>query len=132
MRPRSVLELLVAESDIVTSATMSSDPVLKGDWFRPGQHIDLIGAYRADMREVDDTALTRAKIFVDSRQTTLDHIGELKIPLAQGVITPDDIQADFYELDAFTRRPEDITLFKNGGGAHLDLMTARHILKICS
>ena len=121
----------VAESDIVTSATMTTDPVLKGDWFRPGQHIDLIGAYRADMREVDDTALTRAKIFVDSRQTTLDHIGELKIPLAEGVITPADIQADFYELGSFTRRPEDITLFKNGGGAHLDLMTARHILKVC-
>ncbi|MDY6859875.1 MAG: ornithine cyclodeaminase, partial [Pseudomonadota bacterium] len=101
-------------------------------WLRPGQHIDLIGAYRADMREADDTALRRARIFVDSRDTTLNHIGELKTPLEQGVITRDDIIADFYDLPSgrFARRTEDeITLFKNGGGAHLDLMTSRYILK---
>lgn len=124
----SDLEAAVGLADIVTSATMSSEPLLRGDWLRPGQHIDLIGAYRPDMREADDTALTRARLFVDSYDTTLDHIGELKDPLARGVITRDDVIADYYDLAAFTRAPEDITLFKNGGGAHLDLMTARHIL----
>ena len=119
----------VAEADIVTCATMSSDPVLRGDWLRPGQHVDLIGAYRPDMREADDTALTRARIFVDSRATTLDHIGELKIPLAAGTIARDAVVADYYDGDAFARRSDDeITLFKNGGGAHLDLMVAAHIL----
>lgn len=119
----------VAQADIILGATMSTDPVLNGDWLRPGQHVNLIGAYRPDMREADDTALTRATLYVDSRDTTLDHIGELKIPLAAGTITRDAIRADFYELDAFTPGgPDEITLFKNGGGAHLDLMTARYIL----
>jgi ornithine cyclodeaminase len=118
----------VTAADIITCATMTTQPILHGDWLRPGQHIDLIGAYRPDMREADDTALQRARVFVDSRDTTLDHIGELKIPLASGALSREDVLADYYELDAFTRSPEDITLFKNGGGAHLDLMTARYIL----
>lgn len=118
----------LAEADIVTTATMAGDPLIRGDWLRPGQHIDLIGAFRADLREADDAALKRSRIFVDSLRTTLDHIGELKIPLAAGVIAPGDIVADFYALDRFTRAPGDITLFKNGGGAHLDLMVARAIL----
>ncbi len=123
------LKAAVRAADIVTSATMSTEPVIKGDWLQPGQHIDLIGAYRPDMREVDDVALQKARVFVDSYDTTLDHIGELKIPLASGAITRGDVVADFYDLDAFVRTPDDITLFKNGGGAHLDLMTSRYILE---
>ncbi len=123
------LETAVRAADIVTSATMSTDPVLKGDWLQPGQHIDLIGAYRPDMREADDTALQRARVFVDSYDTTVGHIGEIKIPLEAGTITRDDLVADYYEPENFTRRSDqEITLFKNGGGAHLDLMTSRYIL----
>ncbi|MGP6087810.1 ornithine cyclodeaminase family protein [Antarctobacter jejuensis] len=123
------LEQAVRDADIVSSATMSTDPVLKGDWFQPGQHIDLIGAYRPDMREADDTAIQRCRLFVDSFDTTVGHIGELKIPIANGVITSDDIIADYYAPGRFRRQNDDeITLFKNGGGAHLDLMCARYIL----
>ncbi|TDE37473.1 ornithine cyclodeaminase family protein [Antarcticimicrobium sediminis] len=123
------LETAVRGADIVVSATMSSDPVIRGDWLHPGQHLNLIGAYRPDMREADDTALTRSKIYVDSRDTTIGHIGEIQIPLERGVISEADILADFYDLDAFTPgSAEEITLFKNGGGAHLDLMTSRYIL----
>lgn len=123
------LETAVGEADIITSATMSTEPTLRGDWLQPGQHVDLIGAYRPDMREADDTALQRARVFVDSFDTTLDHIGELKIPLASGAITRDHVLADYYDLGAFQRQSDDeITLFKNGGGAHLDLMTSRYIL----
>ena len=124
------LQAAIAEADIVTSATMSTAPVMHGDWFKPGQHIDLIGAYRPDMREVDDDAILRATVFVDSYATTLDHIGELKIPLTSGVITCDHVRADYYQPHAFNRTSNDeITLFKNGGGAHLDLMTADYILR---
>ena len=124
------LEQAVRAADIVTSATMSTDPLIKGDWLQPGQHIDLIGAYRPDMREVDDTALLRSRVFVDSFDTTIGHIGEINIPLEAGTITRDHLIADYYDLGAFTRqRDDEITLFKNGGGAHLDLMTARHILE---
>lgn len=125
------LEAAVRLAEIVTVATMTTEPLIHGAWLQPGQHIDLIGAYRPDMREADDTALTRARIFVDSRETVLDHIGELKTPLDAGVITRDDVVADFYDLKdgGFARQDKDeITLFKNGGGAHLDLMTSRYIL----
>ena len=125
------LESAVKSADIVASATMTTDPIIKGEWLQPGQHVDLIGAYRPDMREVDDTALSRARIFVDNMHTTADHIGELKIPIAEGKLSRDDIVADFYTLDAFERHSDDeITLFKNGGGAHLDLMTSRYILDV--
>jgi ornithine cyclodeaminase/alanine dehydrogenase-like protein (mu-crystallin family) len=123
------LEQAIRRADIITSATMSTSPFIKGEWLQPGQHVDLIGAYRPDMREADDTTLTRARIFVDSLDTTVDHIGELKIPITEGVIPRDSIIADYYDLENFTRRSDDeITLFKNGGGAHLDLMTSRYIL----
>ncbi|MBO6853062.1 MAG: ornithine cyclodeaminase [Marivivens sp.] len=124
------LAAAVAEADIVTSATMSTEPLIKGEWFRPGQHIDLIGAYRPDMREADDSAMRRARIFVDSRDTTIEHIGELKIPISAGAIGVEDVVADFYDLAHFRRQSEtEITLFKNGGGAHLDLMVSRYILE---
>ena len=123
------LESVVRSADIITSATMSTDPLIKGAWLKPGQHIDLIGAYRPDMREVDDEALLRARVFVDSYDTTIGHIGEINIPLEAGVITRETLIADYYSLDRFTRQSDDeITLFKNGGGAHLDLMTSRYIL----
>ncbi|WP_375688470.1 ornithine cyclodeaminase family protein [Pseudooceanicola sp. LIPI14-2-Ac024] len=123
------LAAAVAAADVVTCATMSTEPVLRGDWLQPGTHLDLIGAYRPDMREADDMALQRARIFVDSFDTTVGHIGEVKTPLDTGAITEADLLADYYTLDAFRRESDDeITLFKNGGGAHLDLMTARHIL----
>ena len=123
------LEAAVRAADIITSATMSTEPLIKGEWLQPGQHIDLIGAYRPDMREVDDTALTRARIFVDSLNTTVGHIGELKIPIESGAISQSDIVSDYYNIDKFARQSNDeITLFKNGGGAHLDLMTSRYIL----
>ncbi|WP_163847550.1 ornithine cyclodeaminase family protein [Pseudooceanicola aestuarii] len=129
MQIATSLEQAVARADIICCATMATEPVLRGAWLQPGQHVDLIGAYHAGMREADDDALRRASLFVDSRDTTLDHIGELKTPLADGVITPDDIRADYYQLGTFARQSEDeITLAKNGGGAHLDLMVARHIL----
>lgn len=126
------LQKAVEAADIITCATMSTNPVIQGAWLRPGQHLDLIGAYRPDMRETDDTALTRARVFVDSYDTTCDHIGELKIPLAAGVISRADIVADYYGLadGSFARKSDDdITLFKNGGGGHLDLMTGRYILE---
>ena len=128
LRVADDLEDAVAQADIVCSATMAIEPLLRGDWLRPGQHVDLIGAYRPDMREADDRALQRARVFVDSRDTTLGHIGELRIPLASGAIRSENVLGDFYDLPAWSRAPEDITLFKNGGGAHLDLMTCRYIL----
>lgn len=121
----------VASADIICTATMSTEPLIRGEWLSPGTHLDLIGAYTPQMREVDDRALQRARVFVDARETTVDEIGELSSPIARGVIGREHVLADFYELDGGRFRREsasEITIAKNGGGAHLDLMTARYIL----
>jgi ornithine cyclodeaminase/alanine dehydrogenase-like protein (mu-crystallin family) len=121
------LATAVGQADIVTSATRTERPLIEGAWLKQGAHLDLVGAFTATMRETDDAALRRGRLFVDARETTIDHIGELKIPIAQGVITKADVVADLYDLAsgfAWRRAPDDITIYKNGGGAHLDLMTA--------
>lgn len=127
------LATAAAGADIISTATMARDPVLSGDWIAPGTHVDLIGAFKPDMREADDTLISTGSLFVDSRDTTLHHIGELMIPLAAGVICESDIKGDFYDLiaDGQSARMSDteITVFKNGGGAHLDLMIADYILR---
>ena len=124
------LEEAISAADIISAATMSSEPFINGKWLKPGQHIDLIGAYRPDMREADDTTLKRSTIFVDSFETTIDHIGELKIPIESAAINREAVISDFYNIQKFYRSSDDeITLFKNGGGAHLDLMTAHFILQ---
>lgn len=125
------LPAAVADADIIATCTMAREPVLQGAWLRPGQHIDLIGAYTPDMREADDAVLRRGRLFVDSRATTLGHIGEVMIPMASGVIGEGDILGDLHDLVAGRvgrQSPGEITVYKNGGGAHLDLMTARLIL----
>lgn len=126
------LEDDVPWADIICTCTMATAPLIQGAWLRPGQHLDLIGAYKADMREVDDAAIARARLFVDCRATTIHHIGEIMAPLQSGAIDESHILADFYELEtgAFARTSDDeITIAKNGGGAHLDLMTADYILQ---
>ena len=117
-------------ADIISCATMSHEPVIRGDWITPNTHIDLIGAYTPEMREADDKILQLGKIFVDYRPTTIGHVGELIIPMANGIIGHEDIVADFYDIKSgrFTKTEKDrVTVFKNGGGAHLDLMTGRYI-----
>ncbi|MDO6460951.1 hypothetical protein Q4485_09605 [Granulosicoccaceae sp. 1_MG-2023] len=119
------------EADIISSATMAREPLLHGEWIRPGTHVDLIGAFKADMREADDALIAGSALFVDSRDTTIGHIGELTIPIAAGVISADSVRADYYELigAGAPGRPDDsaVTVLKNGGGAHLDLMIADYI-----
>ncbi|MCY4493378.1 MAG: hypothetical protein OXB92_05940 [Acidimicrobiaceae bacterium] len=121
----------VADADVISVATLSSEPLINGEWLPPGVQLDLVGAYRPDVREADDTALTTSRIFVDSRHTIDHEIGELAIPLAAGIITRDNIRGDLYELcqGRVTGRdsPATRTVFKNGGGGHLDLMTATFI-----
>ena len=127
----SDLQAAVTAADVICTATMATAPLIKGDWLRPGQHLDLIGAYRPDMRELDDAAMARGRVFVDARATTVHHIGELIEPLKSGAITEADIQADFYDIasGAYARGSDaEITIAKNGGGAHLDLITASYIL----
>jgi len=130
--PAPDLQTAVGRASIIATTTMATAPLIQGAWLAPGTHLDLIGAYRPDMREADSACFARARVYVDLRATTLDHIGDLMVPLAEGALTRADVVADFYDLSSghFARQhPDEITLCKNGGGAHLDLMTARYILR---
>jgi ornithine cyclodeaminase len=126
------LEPAVREADIVSCATMTKTPIINGDWLKDGAHLDLIGAYNNEMREADDVAIRRARVFVDFRGTTIGHIGEITIPLRTGVIRESDVLGDLYDLvlgRLGRRDEEEVTLFKNGGGAHLDLMTSLAVIE---
>jgi alanine dehydrogenase len=122
------LEAGVAWADIVSCATLSRTPLIEGRWLRPGQHLDLIGAFRPDMREADDLALTRAALYVDTRAGALAEAGELVQTLAAGVIRPSDIKGELSELVRGLvpgRSDADaITLFKSVGTAIEDLAAA--------
>jgi ornithine cyclodeaminase len=122
------LEGAVRKADIVCCATAATSPLVKGTWLKPGAHLDLVGSFTPEMRECDDEAVRRARLFVDSRWFAIDHPGDLSDPLRRGVIRRQDVEADLFELcrDGYNvnRTDRDITLFKNGGGAHLDLFTA--------
>jgi len=120
----------VATADIVSCATLSKAPLVEGDWLREGQHIDLVGAFTPQMRESDDKAVGRARVFVDTRAGALKEGGDLVQPLVNGTIDEDDVIADLFELargqhtgrlagDATT-----ITLFKSVGAALEDLAAA--------
>jgi ornithine cyclodeaminase/alanine dehydrogenase-like protein (mu-crystallin family) len=133
--PASEIEASATEADLICSAISSEAPIIQGAWLKPGAHVDLIGAYTPVMREADDECLRRGNLFVDARETTIHHIGELMIPLANGVIREQDVLADLADLcrQSHSGRQSDteITLFKNGGGGHLDLMCARILHQHC-
>jgi alanine dehydrogenase len=122
------LQAGVEWADMVSCATLSQTPLIDGRWLRPGQHLDLIGAFRPDMREADDLSLTRAALYVDTRAGALVEAGELVQALAAGLIKPADIRGELSELvrDQVPGRssPEAITLFKSVGTAIEDLAAA--------
>jgi ornithine cyclodeaminase len=129
------LQRSTSDADLISCATMTQQPLIHGEWLSPGCHLDLVGAFTLDMREADDTAMRRGQVFVDSRKTTIGEIGELTIPIKNGTLREQDVVADHYQLsggDHPGRQDQDeITIFKNGGGGHLDLMTARYIYDKC-
>lgn len=121
------LDGAVARADIVSCVTMSDTALVKGALLRPGTHLDLVGAYLPTLREADDAALVRGTIFVDSRNN-MKGGGDLSQAVASGAITWDAVKADLFELAQGKREGRtgagQITVFKNNGGAHLDLFTA--------
>ena len=121
----------VADADVVSTATMTREPLIRGEWLQPGTHMDCVGAFLPDHREVDDDVVRRSEIFVDSRLAAVEESGDLAIPLAAGTIDHSAIRADLYELcqglHPGRSGPAAITMFENGGGGHLDLMAARHV-----
>ena len=108
--------------------SLATQPIILGSWLRSGQHIDLIGSYAPHMREVDDEAMQRAKVFIDT-EAALHETGDLISPLQSGALTHDAILGTLYDLCALPqkswRHPNDITLFKGVGHALEDLAAAK-------
>ena len=117
------------EADVISCATMAVAPLIRGDWLKPGAHLDLVGSFRPDMAECDGEALRRGQVFVDSRWSALEDCGEIVGALSDGTLEPADILADLFQLargqHAGRTAPDQITVYKNGGGGHLDLMVAQ-------
>ena len=124
----------VADADIVTTATLSSEPVVRGAWLAPGTHLDLVGAFTPTMREADDDAIRMAEVFVDTMTGALKEAGDIVQPLQSGVLSVDDIRGDLFALCTApsppTRRPGEITLFKSVGHALEDLVTAATVYEM--
>jgi ornithine cyclodeaminase len=127
------LESAVRWADIVSCATLARSPLVQGVWLRPGQHLDLVGAFTAEMCEADDAALERAEIYVDTREGALKESGELIGAIHRNVLTADAIRAELADIGAqrFRRSgPESITLFKSVGAAIEDLTAAQLALAV--
>lgn len=123
------LEAAARDADVISCATMATKPLILGDWLKPGAHLDLVGSYRLDMRECDEAAVQRSDVFVDSPWSALEDNGEIATALTSGALTRDDVLADNFDF-ARGKHPgrtyeDQITLYKNGGGGHLDLMVAQ-------
>ncbi|MGL4287860.1 MAG: ornithine cyclodeaminase family protein [Phreatobacter sp.] len=122
------LQAAVAEADIVSCATISTNPIVSGDWLKPGAHLDLVGGYTPAMRETDDAAVKRASLFVDTYTGGLHEAGDIVDPIKRGIITEADVKADLFDL-ARGKHPgrtsdSEITLFKSVGTALEDLAAA--------
>jgi len=121
------LDEALGVADIVSAATMTETPLIKGALLKPGTHVDLVGAFRPTMREADDDTVRRARLFCDTTDC-ITRSGELRIPLHAGIITRDKIEGDLFDLCGGKipgrQSGTDITLYKNGSGGHIDLFVA--------
>lgn len=122
-----------AEADLICCATYATEPVIRGDWVRPGTHVDLVGSYRPDLRESDDALMRRAgRLYVDARFSTVEISGDVIEPTKRGILKAEAI-TDLFELVQGARpgrgSDSEITVFKSGGGGHEDLATAMMLFK---
>jgi alanine dehydrogenase len=125
------LEAATRWADIVSCATLSRQPLVRGAWLQPGQHLDLVGAFTPQMCEVDDDAIARCEIYVDTRSGALSESGEIVGAIARGIIQESALRAEFRDLPAgsFRRSARSaITLFKSVGTALEDLVAAELVV----
>lgn len=130
--PVAALESAVGSAGLISCATTATEPVICGSWLSPGTHLDLVGGFRPDMREVDDLAVSRSRIVVDTYAGALAEAGDLVQPLRSGHIDRASVVAELAELlrqpGLGRRNAQEITLFKSVGTALEDLAAARLVL----
>jgi ornithine cyclodeaminase len=126
--PVAALEEAASAADIITCATLAHLPLIRGSWLRPGTHLDLVGGYTPEMREADDAAIARARVYVDTN-AALREAGDIVQPLRSGHLVREMIVGDLFDLSRGLcpgrGDPEEITLFKSVGTALEDLAAAQ-------
>jgi ornithine cyclodeaminase/alanine dehydrogenase-like protein (mu-crystallin family) len=124
-------ETLARESDVICTCTTAHEPLFEGNWLRPGTHLNLVGAFQPETREVDDITVKRARVVVDTYEGALQEAGDLLMPIKNKVIDRSHIIADLHEIasgkKAARTSADSITLFKSVGCAMEDLVTAHLI-----
>ena len=126
--PCENLSEAVSAAAIVACATLSTEPIVIGDWLRPDAHLSLIGGFRPSMREADSRAIQRSYVVADTRSGVMAEAGDILTPIAEGVITADHVKGDLFSLCAasITKIPafSTPTVFKSVGHAAQDLAAA--------
>ncbi len=126
--PVSDLESAIRQADIISCVTTSTSPIVKGQWLKPGAHVDLAGAFKPTMRETDGDTVQRSRVFVDTREGAMAEAGDLLQARDEGKFDFASIQGDLFDLCRGTAKgrgsPSEITLFKSCGTALEDLATA--------
>lgn len=126
------LQRAVHQAHIVSCATTATYPILHGEWLASGTHLDLVGAFKLNMREIDDDGVARATVYVDTFAGVLAEAADIVEPIARGVIARSDIRGELADLvtGAAPGRTEagEITLFKSVGTAIEDLAAAQMLV----
>jgi alanine dehydrogenase len=119
------------EADLVCTTTSAREPVLLGEWLRPGTHVNAVGFSGRSGRELDTDAVARARLYVDRRESAVNEKGDVVIPLEEGAIAEDHIVGELGEVlegrVPGRSSPEEITLFESAGLAIEDLAAAHHL-----
>lgn len=128
IQTEAMLAAACTGADIICCATTSTVPLLRGEWIKPGTHIDLVGGFRPHMREADDALMASAALFVDTREGALAEAGDLLQPMQAGLLSASDIRAELAGLASASNpgrsSDEEITLFKSVGNGLADLAAA--------
>jgi len=122
------LEIAVPDADIISCATLSTEPLIRGEWLQPGSHLDLVGAFRPTMRETDGQCLVRSEVFVDTYAGAMGEAGDLLQAISESAFSETDVRAELAELLRGSKpgrtNPQAITLFKSVGASLEDLAAA--------
>lgn len=122
------IESASRQADIISCATGAAEPLILGEWIKPGTHTDFVGNHAPNRRECDTDLITKSSVFVDSRLNVLNEAGELLIPIEEGVFSEESVKAELKELANGTHQgrqnDDEITVFKTVGTALSDLAGA--------
>ena len=126
-------EAAVRDADIVATVTASPEPILQRGWLKEGVHINAVGSSIPTSREIDTSTMAAARLFVDRRESALAEAGDLLIPMLEGAVKGDHVQAELGEVltgkNPGRRSARELTLFKSLGLAVEDVASAAYVVR---